>query len=437
MSRPRSAAGFFWGLILVGIGLIFLLKNLGVDLPIWSSIATYWPVLLILWGFIKIIDYVRWKKAGEPGPLFGAGEIVLLMIVILSGTVLTAASNLNPDFTRLLEMADIDLWDIAGNSYSYTEHYEMDVTGGSSIEVVNRYGSIEVTPADTDSIIVDVAKTVTAANQEEADELSTVLKFSIVEESGRYRVISNFNRDENRVRGRRFRTSLTIKVPRNSALTVNNRNGVVSVSGLTGDQNIQNGFGDVVVEDISGGTKIKNEFATVEARRITGHVEIENQNGEVEVAEINGDAKIGNSFAAIDARDIQGSLTIDARMSEVRVLNVESNVTIDNQFNSVKVEGAKGEVSVENRNGGVELQYTQPPDHNIRVDSQFGDVTLTLPASSAFSIDARTRFGNVSSDFPELEQRDERERNSLTGRTGVGGPDIRIENRNGNVRVRR
>ena len=142
MSRPRSAGSVFWGLILISVGLIFLLKNLGVEIRIWSGIATYWPLLLILWGFIKLVDYVRWKRAGEPGPLFGAGEVVLLIIIILSGTALTAAANLSPDFGRLFEMANIDFWDITGNSYSYSEHYEMNVSGGSAIEIINRYGDV-------------------------------------------------------------------------------------------------------------------------------------------------------------------------------------------------------------------------------------------------------------------------------------------------------
>ena len=136
--------------------------------------------MLILWGVIKLFDYARWKRAGEPGPLFGAGEVVLLIIVILSGTALTAASNISPDFNTFFENVGIDVFDITGTDYMYSEHYEKDVPAGSSIEIINRYGNVEVTPAETDRITVDVAKTVVAANQEQADNLSKVLTYSIV-----------------------------------------------------------------------------------------------------------------------------------------------------------------------------------------------------------------------------------------------------------------
>jgi len=453
MSRPRSAGSVFWGLILISVGMIFLFKNLGYEIPVWAGVARYWPILLILWGVIKLFDYARWKRAGEPGPLFGAGEVVLLIIVILSGTALTAASNISPDFNTFFENVGIDVFDITGNDYMYTEHYEKDVPAGSSIEIINRYGNVEVTPSETDRITVDVAKTVVAANQEQADNLAKVLTYSIVEEGGRYRVISTYNRDQNSSRGRRFKTSLTVHVPTRSSLNVNNRNGSVEISGLTGDQNLTNAFGEVtlqnisgrvqirnrndrvIVEDITGATEIVNEFGNVEGRRINGSVGVRDRNATVELDEIKGDAKVSNAFGSTSAKNIQGSLSVDTRNGGVDAINVGSDVTVDNQFENVKLEDVKGVVNVKNRNGSVELRYLQPPKNNIRVSNQFGDVKVVLPASSAFSIDARTRYASVSSDFEGLTRRDEPERGGLTGQVGSGGPEIRIENRNGSINI--
>jgi predicted HAD superfamily phosphohydrolase YqeG len=455
-NRPRSAGSFFWGLILIAAGSVFLLRNLGYDVPVWTGIARYWPVLLIVWGLIKLIDYTRWKRAGEPGPLFGAGEVVLLIVVIMSGTALTAAANMSPDFGSLFEMANIDLWDITGNSYHFTEHYEKEARSGSAIEIINRYGTVEVTPADTDRIIVDVDKTVIATDQNEANELSKVLTYSIAEGDGSYRVISNYNRDSNRVRGRRFKTSLTIKVPKRSSINVDNRNGNVEVSGLTGDQIVMNVFGRVAlsritgkvnvnnrndsvsVEDISGDTVIANEFANIEARRIGGELEIRLRNGSVDVESVKRDAKISNAFGSINAKDLLGALTIDARMTSVDVKGVEGDTSVEDQFQSVQLEDVKGAITLNNKNGQIDVKFHQPPRKNIQVTSQFADVTVTLPSSSAFSIDARARFAQVTSDFPELRRSDRDERgegNSLTGQVGTGGPEIRIDNRNGSIRI--
>jgi hypothetical protein len=453
MSRPRSAGSIFWGLILIVAGSVFLLKNLGYDVPLWTGIAKYWPVLLIVWGFIKLIDYARWKRAGETRPLFGAGEVVLLIVVIMSGTALTAAANMSPDLAHLFEIAEIDIWEVTGNSYHFTEHYEQDVTGMRSIEIINRYGSVEVIPSDTSRIVVDVEKTVIAKDQGSADELSRSFHYSIVEEDQRYRVISNFNRDENRIRGRRFKTSLRVTVPKRSAIILDNRNGSVEVSGLTGDQRITNGFGrvtvraingalyvanrndNVVVEDITGATMIHNEFASIETRRVTGALEIRNRNGSVELYEITGDTKIQNAFGPVQVAGIKGSLDVGSRNGSVEVENVENDVNVENQFETVQLNNIKGSVTVTNRNGSVDIRYDEPPRRNIQVNSQFADVSLVMPASSAFSIDARTRYADIETDFSQLNAREERERRTLTGQVGTGGPEIRIDTRNGNIRV--
>lgn len=51
----------FWGLLLVLIGILFILKNTGVIFFTWHSMWHLWPVILILWG-ISIIPVKDWIK---------------------------------------------------------------------------------------------------------------------------------------------------------------------------------------------------------------------------------------------------------------------------------------------------------------------------------------------------------------------------------------
>lgn len=51
----------FWGLLLVIIGVLFILKNTGVLFFSWHTMWHLWPVLLILWG-ISLIPVKDWVK---------------------------------------------------------------------------------------------------------------------------------------------------------------------------------------------------------------------------------------------------------------------------------------------------------------------------------------------------------------------------------------
>lgn len=51
----------FWGILLVIIGILFILKNMGVIFFDWWTIANLWPLVLILWGIslIPVRDYIK------------------------------------------------------------------------------------------------------------------------------------------------------------------------------------------------------------------------------------------------------------------------------------------------------------------------------------------------------------------------------------------
>ena len=176
--KRRSAGSVFWGITLVALGGLFLARNLGYPIPVWNAVARYWPLLIIGWGLLKLIDYFHLRKSGDSRPLFSGGEVALLILVIFTGSAITAAANIDPDIGRLFDFTDdFDLWDITGNNYSYEEHHEADIPAGSSIEVLNLYGNVEIRPSDVDRIILDVEKTIRASSREEADRRAPSLCF--------------------------------------------------------------------------------------------------------------------------------------------------------------------------------------------------------------------------------------------------------------------
>jgi hypothetical protein len=236
---------------------------------------------------------------------------------------------------------------------------------------------------------------------------------------------------------------------------INNRAGHVEVSGLTGEQQVRNTFGQVnlkniagavditnrndsvTVEDITGSAKISNEFGNVDARGVSGNLEVRNRNANVEINEVKGDASVNSSFGDISLMDITGNLDVDGRNASVDVARVGKNARVKTRFHYVKIAEVKGSVDVDNENGGIEVRFNQPPVSNIQLSTKFSDITVVLPAESAFSIDARTRYSNISSDFDELtaSNRDQADRNVLTGRVKTGGPEIRINNNAGNIHI--
>src|SRR5262245_34647850 len=66
---PRKNADRFWGAVLLGIGTLFLLRNLGV---IWIRFRHVWPVVLLAFGIYLIWKALEGRRASGDGPA-GAG----------------------------------------------------------------------------------------------------------------------------------------------------------------------------------------------------------------------------------------------------------------------------------------------------------------------------------------------------------------------------
>lgn len=77
--KSRRPARVVFPLLLIVVGFLFLLNNLGiVPWSVWPTLARLWPVLLILLG----IDFVLGRRAGILGPAITA--IVLVAVVVVS-----------------------------------------------------------------------------------------------------------------------------------------------------------------------------------------------------------------------------------------------------------------------------------------------------------------------------------------------------------------
>src|SRR5688572_15408484 len=174
--RQRSFAG---PIVLIIVGVIFLLGNIGV--LTWARIfygfARFWPVLLIIWGIVKLWEYFQAQRAGYPSPGIGAGGVFLLLFVVFFGMIASLAARHAPHMPPI--MIDGEQFSIFGNSYDFKDEVEQPFTAGSSIEINGERGDIIVIPWDEPRVKVVADKRIRASNEEEARRAHERAKTSI------------------------------------------------------------------------------------------------------------------------------------------------------------------------------------------------------------------------------------------------------------------
>ena len=170
--RRRSFSGPF---VLIVLGIIFLLGNL--HMLAWSRIgslfAHYWPLLLILWGVVKLIEYQTAQREGYSPPGIGAGGIILVVGIVFLGLIATQAERFNWSGLRnQINIDDDDLNNIFGETYNFDDQLQRDFPAGGSLKIIDNHGAVSVHTSEDNKITVVVRKRVGADNRDDAANMT-------------------------------------------------------------------------------------------------------------------------------------------------------------------------------------------------------------------------------------------------------------------------
>ncbi len=451
MHRGRLGM-IFWSVVSISVGGILLLRGLGYAVTIWDGWPQYWPVLMIGWGVIKLVDYRCLR--GSSRPLMPGVEVVLLLLFLFAGTVFTAATRIGSDLSQIgLASEELNLFDILGESFEFSRTVQLEAGPGNTIRIHNIYGSVEVEPGDGNAIVVEVTLRIRASDRVEARRLEPELVFTIERRDGNYVVDSN--RDElSSGDRRRFRSSLWVQVPQESEVEVDNKYGTVQVTGLKGDQRVRNRFGPTTVHDVDGDLRIDDAYGDVVAEFVSGDVTVANEFARVAMYRVGGNVSVDARMASVHLSDIDGEVSVVNRVSEVTGESIDGGVRIAGNDHSIDIEEVRSvevaitypnivadpppqAVDIGNRHGRVRVSFSEPPRGDVAIRGQYTDVSIGLPGDSSFFLDARTREGSIDFDFEGLETFRSGSDVQVVGNMGTQGPDITIETRRGDVRLTR
>ncbi len=454
MSTYRHHRGsIFWALTLIGIGVLFLYHNFNPAIRPWYLMAKYWPVLIIFWGISKLIDYFHARSHPEIAPrsLFSGGEVVLLMVILIIGTVLSK-TLLRPwgDWPSVMGMTDQQFAEVFFNSYTFTQNVSQDVEGSPHLLLVNRRGNVDLRGTDQHKISAVIQETVWAENETAARKIADQLKFQIAGNGEQYELASN--QDSLPHSGRTVRLDMVISVPQSTSAEVTVNDGDVTVSGLKGNQTLTTRRGDVRGSNLQGVMKVHQTGGTTSASSVDGSLEIEGRGGDIAVRDVTGSVTVeGNFSGAARFEDVAQTLRYNSSRTSLTVQKLTGNLSMDmgnltangvggpfelsTRDKDIVLEDFKYNVTIINSNGDVQLQSATPPTHPIQVELKKGNITLSLPAASNFQVEAVSHNGGVSSDFPGLQVSNKPPLPTITGTYGKSGPMVRLSSTYGDIHL--
>ena len=445
---PRQRS-YFGPLVLIGVGVIFLLINAGY--VSWGRFgwwfAHYWPLFIILWGVVKLVEHYQARREGRPAPGLGGGGIVLLVFLILFGMAASQAARVN--WGAVGEEMDLgdDFPFLLGTRYSYHQQIDQSFPAGGSLRVSLDRGDIKLRTGPDEKLHVTVRKSVLAGSQSEADRINSSMQPVVNVNGSEVDItIANYSRGSG--------MDLEIQVPRKAAADLTTLRGDVEVTEREGDVKAHASRGSVTVEQVTGNADIHLRRGSVRAQKVTGDVNIEGRVDDSSVSEIGGSVNLQGDFFGtmsvakvakvvrfkssrtdLEMTGLDGDMTME--IGDLRVRGVSGPFRIVTRSKDIHLEDVRGEVKVDDNHGDVDLTSSKGPAGGVEITNDHGNISVELPAKASFQVNAHADHGDIESDFEELKVQSGDNESKATGSVGGGETQVRLSNSHGNINIRR
>ena len=448
MARTQTrSSGLFSGLVLISGGVILLLHNYG-RLDLGHFFGHWWPLIIIFWGAVKLYERtlgLRMSGTVSGGGITG-GEVVLVVgMLALLGIVVGV------EYGRK-KIGDTIL-DEGGDNYSYdVEVAPKTIPANTHVFVHNGRGDISVRSSDDAQIRVSAKKGVKTWSEEEAGRMAKPVSVEVVKNGDTYEVRpSGYDLSDARIS-----VDLEVAVPRNSPLTVKTDKGDVTVSDMTADIGVTDQNGDVEIRNIGGDVSIEMHKGDVKVNDAKGDVKVSGKGGEIDVTNAAASLTVdGDFYGPVRADKVSKGVRLispktdltlsalaghlEAASGNLDVVDAPGNLSVRTRDNEISIENPGGKVNIENRNAAISVRFTSVPKDDVSITNSSGEISLALPGSASFEVQADCRNCDISSEFPGLGVTKSPAGDASIAATYGSGrrPKITLKTSYGNIALRR
>ena len=451
LPRRRSLTG---GIFLLFIGVVALLVTTGAlpSFAFWDAYGMWWPLLLVLLGVLLLLErlldrgyYARrypggaayWGRRRTGG---GLGGLVVLLVLLGVFSHHGLGRYIGDDWD----------WPSSWNFSYGGQTYNNDVTltqaipADATLTIDNARGDVQIATSDDGMMHVQALQMARVPERRKQHAFDT---------SRPQLSIHGTEADLSVPNQRNVEVRLQIQVPATVQCTVRTSHGDVAVSGLQRALAITDDHGNVTLDNLGSSARLVMDHGDIQARSVAGDLAVDGRADDIDLSQISGktllhgeffgDTELDNlqgpvefhsSHTNLDLARLTGSLSLDA--DDLRVSGASGGMRLTTRSKDVEADGISGQASITDNNGDIHLQAAQPLGA-LTLNDSTGDITLSLPANAAFTLDGVTGSDDTIESDWGLVQSTESDNKTIHGAIGTGGPQIALRTNHGDLTVRR
>lgn len=227
------------------------------------------------------------------------------------------------------QKADVTLEEDLSVSASGLTSFDIDVGAGSLIiEGVDNVDSIEVN--------ADIRTT------EERDYVLYLKK-----SGSSARLVAKHNSTYGNWSGNSPEINLTVKMPRNLLLDIDDGSGDIKVTNINNDIKVDDGSGAASFEQIAGDLRIEDGSGSLLIKKVKGNLDLDDGSGELTVSDIVGDVRVEDGSGGLTIVNVSGKVTIDDGSGDINVNKAGALEIIDAGSGGLSISKVEGKVDID------------------------------------------------------------------------------------------
>ncbi len=360
-------------------------------------------------------------------------DIFYIILIILIGL---SINNL----LKIKEQGLPGLFQFGGRAHYFIDKREADLVKGTSLDIQNSHGQVELIFWDQEAVKAELEKIVYTNDKVLAEKISEKILLSLVQDQEITRIYTN--RNEVPFRGLNVRTNMKIYLPSGTPASLALSHGEMALYDMKGNFNIEARHSDITLENITGRVSVREEYGDLLLKDIAGSVEvhlsqvesvistthdfltISMEHSSVELENNLGDVIITARHSEIEIREIKKNFRADCENTEIYASQIRGDAFITNSHKDIILSHIGGQLKIDSEHSNIEVEMVSL---NATIHSKYGKVVLGIPSDKSFSVDLLAINGNIESDFDNLIPVEGSRGTSLTGTIGEGGPLYKVE----------
>ena len=149
------------------------------------------------------------------------------------------------------------------------------------------------------------------------------------------------------------------------------------------------------------------------------------------IGDLAGPVNVSTGSGSLELGRIAGDTKASAGSGSIVIAGTTGKTDASSGSGRIELRAADGPVSA--RTGSGEIVVGNLGRGDVQASSGSGSITLTLPGSANFVLDASSSSGRIESDFQLATT--ETSRRTLKGTVGSGGPVVRASSGSGSIHV--